>query len=152
MRARALAVLAIAVAGLGAGCGSDSKVTGVAVTYGLVQVVDSTGVVTAQYNVPGDGAAPAPIVLPRSAATRLRFIWMSADSAPDPAAADPSLVMRVQVPAGFGLTWTTSPAARYEGTMATTTAQPGPVFVPIQLVDNTRGVTVFGMLAPFSVP
>lgn len=152
MRARRLVVLAIAAAGLVAGCAGDNVKPGVNVVYAIVQLVDSTGAVTSQVNVPGEGAVGPSIVLPRGKSTKLRMLWMSADSAPEPAAADPVLGMRVQVPTGFGMTWTPSPASRFEGTMATTTAQPGPVFIPIQLVDNTRGVTVFGMLAPFSVP
>ncbi|MBI3791514.1 MAG: hypothetical protein HY275_11635 [Gemmatimonadetes bacterium] len=149
MRLRSLVLSAAGL--LVIGCAGDTAKPGIAVAYAIVQVLDGTGAVTAQYNVVADGPVGSPVSVAINTPTRLRFLWMSADSTPEPAAASPSLSLVVQMPPGFGLTWTPSATTRYEGTLTGTVLQPSPVFVPMHLQDASKGVAVFSMLTPITV-
>lgn len=148
------AIRLLAMAGalvVAAACGS-SHTGSLTVHYARVELLDNAGVVTQAVDLVSDGAVGPSVVLTRNVTQRFRVTWLGDDSLPDPSAADPSLVMKFGISlAPYGLTFVQSPTARYEGTILGATLQPSPVFVPLELYDNSKGNTVFSIMAHFTV-
>lgn len=143
--------LALGVAML-AGCSSNTNGSGLQVSYARVDLLDGAGAVTQSVTLVTDGNVGPSIPLTLSVPQRLRVTWLTADSVPDPGAADPSLAMRLAIPnASYGLTFVQSPSLRYEGSITSTKLYASPVFIPLQLFDNSRNAVVFSIQAHFVV-
>ena len=147
--ARGIALGALALAS----CSSSSNVDRLTVAFARVDLLDNAGNVTLSVNLVAEGDVGPSVPLVQNVPQRIRVTWFSADSTPDPSAADPSLVMKFGIPlAPYGLSFTQSPASRYQGTMTGTMVHnPLPVFVPLQLYDNASARVVFSIQAHFTV-
>lgn len=148
---RIMILLAVGVAVL-AGCSSNTNGSGLLVSYARVDLIDGTGTVTQSVDLVANGSVGPSIPLTLNVPQRLRVTWLTADSVPDPGAADPSLVMKLAIPnASYGLTFVQNPLSRYEGTITSSMLYASPVFIPLQLFDNSRNAVVFTIMAHFVV-